>query len=75
LTTPRLLRAPEIGRRLDVSRQWAAQVIKTIPGAFKARVTPGGREIWKVDERAFELWKTGFHFPHLTDGTKVAKSE
>jgi hypothetical protein len=68
------LRAPEIAKRLGVSRQYAARVIKTIPGAFCARVTPlFGREVWKVDERAFELWKAGFRFPQLTNGTGIAK--
>jgi hypothetical protein len=65
-----LLRASDIAERLGVTRQWAAQVIKTIPGAFPVRETPIlRRQVWKVDERAFELWRAGFKFPPLTGGT------
>lgn len=70
-----MLRASDVAERLGVSRQYAARVIKRIPGARIARFTPEAqREVWEVDERSFLLWKAGFRFPQLTGRTEMGKS-
>lgn len=57
---------PDVARELGVSRQYAARVIKQIPGAYLRRQTPTGREVWRVPEDRFHLWQAGFRFPQLT---------
>jgi hypothetical protein len=72
---PPMLRASDVAERLGVSRQYAARVIKRIPGARIVRFTlEAQREVWEVDERSFNLWRAGYRFTQLTPDTKMGKS-
>jgi DNA-binding MarR family transcriptional regulator len=72
VTEKRMLRAPEIAKRMGVTRQYAARIIRRLPGAkFMHYTFELHREVWAVEEQAFEQWRAAVWCPGLTGRTEM----